>query len=584
MRVRSLKVGLAVILAHVFVLLALSYSQESAPPAAQMDEPPPVPKGIEVLARGPVHEAFASLTGEPVATQPVSKQPPKPIEEMPPTEKPEGDVIWIGGYWAYDDDRKDFLWVSGVWRTPPPGKQWIAGYWREEGDQWQWVPGFWTVSEKDQETKDVTYLPKPPEPPAVAAPGQAPAADCFYVPGTWVWNPASATYAWRAGYWARVQPGYVWVPDHYRWTPSGYVYIPGYWDLAVSRRGVLYAPVIIDPAVVTTSFSYTPAYAVSDTVVVDALFVQPAYAHYYFGDYYEPAYATMGYQSIFVYGGRRYDSIIVYETWAHRSQPNWFSVQIDIYNGRSGGTLPVPPRTLVQQNTIIQQNITNVTNVTNVTNNVTNNTTNVSRTTNYNTTVLAPTSKVVAAKGMKTVPLDSATRVQAKQQAAAVQQVAQQRTATEQPLPPGAPRQARVASLSVPKAQPVQPGFVAPKVTPQAVSNARSASPPRPATAPSQGFSAATHSGTSHPGTPNTPARPGTPNVPAAQAGPHGATPSTSLNRGSPTGTTGANPAAQHAQPGQPPRAMPGAAPRPASPPPKPPARRPPPKDNKEHH
>ena len=74
--------------------------------------------------------------------------------------------------------------------------------------------------------------------------------DSFFVPGHWVWN--GTGYAWRAGYWARVQPGYVWVAAHYRWTPGGYVFIPGYWDLAVASRGVMYAPIIVDPAVVTT--------------------------------------------------------------------------------------------------------------------------------------------------------------------------------------------------------------------------------------------------------------------------------------------------------------------------------------------
>ncbi len=504
MLVRKPHLWLAVLLVQLVVLAAGLHAQNAMPAAEPGDEPPPVPKGIEVLARGPIHEAFASLTSEPIPTKPVAKKPPKPLEELPPAEKPEGNVIWIGGYWAWDDERKDYLWVSGLWRTPPPHKQWIAGYWREEGEAWQWVAGFWTDTKEDQEIKEVAYLPQPPEPPGVAAPGQPPAADSFYVPGAWMWRPDTGTYAWRAGYWARVQPGYVWVPDHYRWTPSGTIFIPGYWDLAVSRRGVLYAPIIVDPAVMTTSFYYTPAYAVNDALVVDALFVRPAYGHYYFGDYYGPGYATMGYESVVVYSGRRYDSIIVYETWAHRSQPNWISLQIDIYNGRNRGLLAVPPRTLVQQNTIIQQNITNVTNVTNVTNNITNNKT------TYNTTVLAPTSKVVAAKGLKTVALDSATRVQAKQQAAAVQQVALQRTATERPLPPGAPRQARVASLSVPKTLPVQSGFVAPKVTPQAASNAQAAQTFRPAQAASHPIAAAS-SGV-HPGTPSTsPAHAGSP-------------------------------------------------------------------------
>ncbi len=536
-----------VALSCLLVSRAISHAQENPTGG----DPPPAPQGVEVLARGPVHEAFASPMTEPVPTQPVPKRPPRPLEELPPQEKPEGQVIWIGGYWAWDDERKDYLWVSGIWRTPPPNKQWIAGYWREQGEQWQWVAGFWTddAAHEVSEAKQVTYLPQPPEAPQVAPPGQPPADDTFYVPGSWIWNPSTSTYAWRAGYWARVQPGYVWVPNRYVWTPTGYIFIPGYWDLTVSQRGVLYAPVIVDPTVVMAGFYYTPTYAVSHTVVVDALFVHPMYHHYYFGDYYGPAYATMGFQSAFVYSGRHYDSIIVYESWAHRSQPNWISVQIDVFNGRSRGVLPVPPRTLVQQNTIIQKNITNVTNVTNVTNNitnVTNNTTNVNRTSaKYNTPVLASTSQVMAAKGGKTVALDEATRVQAKQQAATVQQVAMQRTATEKPLPPGAPRQARVASLSVPKAQAVQPGFVAPRVTPQAMNHAQTGQPLRPATAPPA----------NHPGVGVMPAA----TQPKAPGSNHPLTP---------------------APVSQPPRSTPKPAPRPIAPP----ARKPPPKETKGHH
>ena len=68
-----------------------------------------------------------------------------------------------------------------------------------------------------------------------------------------------------------------WVASHYRWTPSGYVFVPGYWDLAVARRGVLYAPVVIDPVVVVGGgFVYTPYYAVPGDLMMDALFVRPA--------------------------------------------------------------------------------------------------------------------------------------------------------------------------------------------------------------------------------------------------------------------------------------------------------------------
>src|SRR5262245_16084045 len=262
--------------AGLLVTLALT-----GPAAAQDAPPPPVPQGVEVLTRGPVHEAFATPTAEPQASPLVPKAPPQPLDELPPDEKPEGAVLWLPGYWHWDDERTDYLWVSGTWRTPPPGKRWVPGYWRPEGGQWQWVPGFWTVAAEQAAESDVTYLPAPPPAPETVAPAATPPGpDVFYVPGGWEWRGTS--YAWRAGYWARVQPGYVWVSAHYRWTPGGYVFIPGYWDLTVAERGVLYAPVYVDTVVVGPTFVYTPAYVVRETVVLDSLFVRPCSCHYYF--------------------------------------------------------------------------------------------------------------------------------------------------------------------------------------------------------------------------------------------------------------------------------------------------------------
>src|SRR5262249_18407539 len=78
-----------------------------------------VQEGVQPLAKGVVHEAFATPTvfaAEPGAT--VNQEPPPAIEEMPPEHKPEGDnVQWINGYFAYDDQARNFYWVSGIWRN-----------------------------------------------------------------------------------------------------------------------------------------------------------------------------------------------------------------------------------------------------------------------------------------------------------------------------------------------------------------------------------------------------------------------------------------------------------------------------------
>jgi hypothetical protein len=442
------------LLAAPFVIgvLALWAQETPAPPQPLPASPQEAPaqdggqKGVEVLTRGPIHEAFASLVTEPQATPLMEKKPPATIEEMPPAEKPEGNVIWIKGYWAWDDDRHDYLWVSGVWRTPPPGKEWIPGYWREEGDKAQWVPGFWTAAAAREGAKqDVTYLPEPPKTPQVQPPPQPPdQPDTFYVPGHHEW--IGDHYVWVAGYWAKVQPDYVWIPGHYRWTPSGYLYIPGYWDLAVSRRGVMYAPVVIDPRVITVSYVYTPCYAVHDTVVVDTLWVRPAHCHYYFGDYYGEEYHDRGYVSCVVYSRDHYDSIIVYERYEHRRDPDWFEVRVRTYDERERFPERRPPRTLVQQNIVVKQNVTNVTN-------------------NYY--MVAPPAQVAAAKGQKVVPVEPKQRMEALEQAKVVQNAAVQRTQTEVKVPPGTPIKPRVASLSVPATQPVAAKPAPPQTTVQ---------------------------------------------------------------------------------------------------------------------
>ena len=166
------------------------------------------PDAIEVQARGPIHEAFAQPIDS--ASQPplvVPRQPPDPVPEEPPELRPEGDnVQWIPGYWAWDGDHNDFLWVSGVWRNVPPGETFVPGYWNQDDAGWRWIPGYWTATGQGQ----VSYLPAPPASLDRGPSAPAPAADEVYVPGNWVYQPTG--YAWQPGCWVTPRPGLVWVP------------------------------------------------------------------------------------------------------------------------------------------------------------------------------------------------------------------------------------------------------------------------------------------------------------------------------------------------------------------------------------
>src|SRR5262249_13700121 len=117
----------SIAVAASFFCQSLGRAQESPPADAEAA----AQAGITGQARGPIHEAFAQPvtdTAHPGLIAP--KQPSDPVPEEPPEQKPEGEnVQWIPGYWAWDNDKSDYIWVSGFWRVPPPGRRWVPGYW-----------------------------------------------------------------------------------------------------------------------------------------------------------------------------------------------------------------------------------------------------------------------------------------------------------------------------------------------------------------------------------------------------------------------------------------------------------------------
>jgi hypothetical protein len=326
----------------IFILIlqiSSIYAQQTPPPRPAQEQP-------QVLTSGPVHEGYA----EPVNLQiqeglVVPIQPPANLNEIPPSDRPQGNYYWVPGYWAWDSDRNDYLWVSGCWRLAPPNTYWVPGYWTQVSDGWEWVAGFWAPIG----TGEIEYLPPPP---AITdtEPANPPTPDSIWVPQCWYWN--QNQYVLRSGYWITAQPNWIWVPSHYTWTPRGYVFVAGHWDYPLENRGVLFSPVYFPRGVYAqTGYSYSPSIVVDIGALRVSLFTYPRYCHYFFGDYYNDSYIHVGIYPWFEFQRYHtwYDPIYNYDRWHYRrSEPHWAQRQRDDYDQRRHDVNLRPPRTYDQ--------------------------------------------------------------------------------------------------------------------------------------------------------------------------------------------------------------------------------------------
>ena len=309
----------------VLITLMLAGTVGTGPRTALGQDPPPAPAPVgdgaapqgsqapagdpadpnapQVLTRGPIHEAFAAPVVHDPASGPVlPKQPPDAIQELPPDQKPAGQNIqWIPGYWSWDVSRNDFIWVSGIWREPPPNKQWVPGYWHQVEGGSQWVPGTWipvsagaTGGQAQASGQgQPSYLPAPPKSLENGPTSPQPNSNVAWTPGFWSWQ--GSNFAWRPGFWAAVQPNWIWMPAHYVWSPSGYLFVPGYWDLPVANRGLMFAPVYYpQPVYAQPSFAFTPSITIAGPSITANLFVSAGTGQYLFGDFYAQNFVGVG--------------------------------------------------------------------------------------------------------------------------------------------------------------------------------------------------------------------------------------------------------------------------------------------------
>ena len=279
--------------------------------------------GMEVMTRGPIHEAYAQPVSSGAVNQlVVPKKPPQAIDEIPPNEKPaDENATWIGGYWAWDDGRQDFDWVSGVWRVPPPNDRWVAGYWTTVSGGYSWVPGFWTPATAD----NVVYYPQPPASLERGPTSDQPSPNDIWIPGCWRW--VNARYAWQPGQWVAAQSDWIWTPASYCWSPRGWVFCNGFWDYGLDRRGLLFAPVSFSNAIFRRAgYSYCPSVVIDSGLLTNYLFVRPDCSQYYFGDYYATSYDRLGIYPWFAVGSHRgygYDPLFAYYGWRNSGNPGW---------------------------------------------------------------------------------------------------------------------------------------------------------------------------------------------------------------------------------------------------------------------
>jgi hypothetical protein len=324
------------------------------------DDDDAVPDGVEILTRGPLHEAFAQPNDiKSGPGQAIQKEPPAPIPEEPPEDRPEGDnVQFIPGYWAWDVEENRFLWVSGGYRNAPVGRQWVPGYWTHTDEGWRWVHGMWA----DERQDELRYVPEPPAP-LETEPSLPPTAeDSSWVPGNWVYR--DTRFVWRPGYWSPYRADRVWVAPRYNWTPIGYTYNDGYWDYPLEDCGLLFAPVYFhQPFWNTAGWFWRPWHVVNFGLIYDSCFTHHGFSHFYFGNYYGSRYHGLGYRPWF-HGHGHHHSAFAHHRWHHhRHDHNWYGRQRDLYRDRHDGRRPGPPRTWADQRALVKNKGVNAANI-----------------------------------------------------------------------------------------------------------------------------------------------------------------------------------------------------------------------------
>src|SRR5207302_1673977 len=128
--------GVGLALGVLTIIVMFGQAQPAPDESAQ-------PPGVDVQARGPVHEAFA----EPISDQPkqgtgVTKEPPPPtVEAGPSVPAPDPSSTYVGGCWIYAG--ANYRWRPGHWIAYRPGWVWIPAHYIWTPVGCVFVDGYW---------------------------------------------------------------------------------------------------------------------------------------------------------------------------------------------------------------------------------------------------------------------------------------------------------------------------------------------------------------------------------------------------------------------------------------------------------
>lgn len=230
---------------------------------------------------GPVHEAYFTPITDSVVYQAIGQTPPDPILERIPTQTA-ADTVWIPGYWDWDIELQDFIWISGIWRKPPPNHQWISGSWKKSDQGWVRLPGFWSA----KPSEELTAIPIAPPASLEENTGTSPGTDYFWSPGFWSYNSGTKKYTWMSGSWIPFDEEWILVPAHYVWRDKGFFFIEPYWDWNLTTRGTPYIALNI-PQTLRSGYVSTPSVKTAPQAIYQYYFPwYPNYLHLFQHQYY----------------------------------------------------------------------------------------------------------------------------------------------------------------------------------------------------------------------------------------------------------------------------------------------------------